>query len=700
MPSHTGRDEPSAAEVPPPYEYPSVEAYRTELPWDSELLRPVNLNAIQGRRAYRDQVGSLNHLLSMWKEALPAIERAAGAPWDRMSPEQKRAAWADFLDAYIEARDGEARGEAFANHYVRQFNLRGLGYTIGERYPGNDFEVDAFLPGKVILEFKAGGGIKLKQANRRARLLDREQAANGVRPVAFFIFGEKPSEETCNLLDRLGIQHRYWPAPAIPRRHPLMPPPPGPAGPGDPRGPNGPTSPAGPAAGPAGSLAGAGQHVAGGTSTDGIANSPDSAEQAAAQDRVAAAVAEDLGYTDVDESDVGVDRLGGVDFSTLELRYVADTYSGGLGSGIEYAYRVDAKPGEEISFGGRRAAQLAADSFFIFLALPPTSFTVNLNPDEPHRIIDAKLGTTDAGRVLLEADLQMKKTVARLIHPNSRRGRTFWDSLRGETKCLSMRQWIVPRPAVVREDGNRLFIIDAPLEVKMETEYVRAKGAASDPGCATQASRDTEYNERIYRNTILPELEKAVNTAPEYADLRRVYTSRVAAEWYRQRSKTKTTAYGHLIDSGDVSAWPSRVSWKPKEVFDRFVKSYREGEFRVERQTRQGDHVVTYLYVYGGVDLTRVPKRLLSAEAFTRDRPRLATTVSTALSAPTSEDGTGVTWLGGRTSERPPYSPLPAPTSPLRMPVFYVLVGLPVLAWLGLGAYLLVRRRASGTGSA
>src|SRR5207248_1505997 len=151
-----------------------------------------------------------------------------------------------------------------------------------------------------------------------------------------------------------------------------------------------------------------------------------------------------------------------------------------------------------------------------------------------------------------------------------------------------------PRPSVVRENGNELFILDAPLDVKMETEYLKTPGVAS-AGCPGQATSDTNYNEAVYRVMILPALVKAVNTAPEYADLRRVYASRVAAEWYRQRSAKKTTAYGHLVDSGDVSAWPSRVKWDPKEVFDRYVKSYKDGEFKVEQTTRQGNQEVTQL---------------------------------------------------------------------------------------------------------
>ncbi|MER7823999.1 hypothetical protein ABTX85_15690 [Streptomyces sp. NPDC096097] len=69
---------------------------------------------------------------------------------------------------------------------------------------------------------------------------------------------------------------------------------------------------------------------------------------------------------------------------------------------MQYAFRTDASPADHASFGGRRAAQLASDSFLVWLGLPPSALSVNLNPDEPDRIIDKQFGRTDAGRVLLE----------------------------------------------------------------------------------------------------------------------------------------------------------------------------------------------------------------------------------------------------------------------------------------------------------
>ncbi|MGW6840807.1 hypothetical protein [Streptomyces sp. NPDC054958] len=69
---------------------------------------------------------------------------------------------------------------------------------------------------------------------------------------------------------------------------------------------------------------------------------------------------------------------------------------------MQYAFRADASPADHVSFGGRRTAQLASDSFFVRTELPPPALSVNLNPDEPDRIIDEKFGRTDVGRVLLE----------------------------------------------------------------------------------------------------------------------------------------------------------------------------------------------------------------------------------------------------------------------------------------------------------
>jgi hypothetical protein len=199
----------------------------------------------------------------------------------------------------------------------------------------------------------------------------------------------------------------------------------------------------------------------------------------------------------------------------------------------------------------------ASDAFFVWLALPPQSFTVNLNPSEPDRIVDSQLGRTDAGRILLEADLRMKKTVARLIHPRSRLGARFWAALdrlyesQSARACLSFRQWIVPAPATVSDNRGELYILKAPLDVKMESDYRRRRpvaGAGARP-CPGQPQALEERSEALYRRMILPHVQRAVGRRPEYAALRRVYLARVAAEWYRRLGAREGGAF---VESGQL----------------------------------------------------------------------------------------------------------------------------------------------------
>ncbi|MGR8008512.1 hypothetical protein [Streptomyces hypolithicus] len=330
---------------------------------------------------------------------------------------------------------------------------------------------------------------------------------------------------------------------------------------------------------------------------------------------------------------------GGIDFTTMELRYLADP---GDGSGLQYSFEAGRDPlrGDARTSTGMDAATLSSDAFFVWLSLRPRDFWVNLNPDEPDRIVDARLGSTDAGRVLLQADLRMKKTVGTLIHPDTGAGKELWNRVKGQ--CLSFRTWIVPAPASVHQDGDKLYILDAPLDVKMDTQYLKSRGVTRGQSCPRQDAATEEHNEQVYRALVLPALKRAINTDTDYADLRRVYLARVAAEWYRNLSRTRHTTYGALVDRGDARAWPGKTSWKPTDTFDEYVKSYTKGEFKLTRRTSQGNADYVTTYTYGGVDLSTVPLRDAPAAAF-------AANVERSLHASDVPGAGDSIWLGAPT---------------------------------------------------
>ena len=350
-----------------------------------------------------------------------------------------------------------------------------------------------------------------------------------------------------------------------------------------------------------------------------------------------------IGGAAIDQISRGPGATGGIDFSSLELRYVADR----KGRALRYAFRAPAGAGN--SAVGLRTSQDGSDAFFVWLALSPRQFWVNLNPTEPNRIIDPAFARSDAGRVLLEADLALKKVVAPLVRPDTPVGAQFWRELealygpRPDQACFSARQWIVPAPATVYQDRDELYILDSPLDVKMESEFV---GGLPGGGCPQGSGAFEAVKEGIYRRLILPWVVRAVNSARAFAPLRRVYASRIAAEWFRARHRRDRSPIGRIADSGNIRRWPAVPAWNPIEVFNRYVTSVRNGEWTVERRVAVNGQEYIFSTTFGGVDFSRTPKVKVVRREFRSRWPKLATRVGQSMRRPV-RDAQGAVWLGG-----------------------------------------------------
>ncbi|GAT04226.1 hypothetical protein [Mycolicibacterium fortuitum] len=393
---------------------------------------------------------------------------------------------------------------------------------------------------------------------------------------------------------------------------------------------------------------------------------------------------------------------GGIDFSTLELRYVTDTVAGK--PAMQYAFRASTTSDDVPSYGGKRNAQMAMDAFYVWMALSPDKFWVNLNPTEPDRIIDQEFGKTQAGQVLLEADLEMKEVSGRLQRDDTPLGKRFEDALRGTDKCfLGRRQWIEPTPATVREDGDQLYIIDAPLTVKVGLEN---SDISPNQSCDGQDPAITAQNGKLYQDMIMPAVVEAINKDPEFADLRRVYASRIAAEWYRKRNADKPTQYADVIDSGNVAAWT--VPWNSREVFDRYVYSYTHAKPTFSWKTQEGDRTWTRGRSWGGVDFSKIELKDVGEQEFKTKYASIATAAGPSIVGPVEQQSGDEIWLADINTSVPlnqiwpqqptSWTPYDIPNPATSRPFFYVLVTLPVAAWLVTGGVLWWRRRKAETG--
>jgi len=351
---------------------------------------------------------------------------------------------------------------------------------------------------------------------------------------------------------------------------------------------------------------------------------------------------------------------GGVDFSTLELRFVGKPVRG---QGLDYSFSAEKMPDPDAApgFGGQQKAALVSDSFFTWLALTPDKFWVNLNPDEPARVMDDAFGRTDAGRVLLEADLEMKHDYGRAMDPKTAVGKRFWDSLTkvNGAPCLQgTRNWIVPEPAQVREQDGGVYILDAPLKVNSVAQETNTPGPGGGAACKLTAAQ-LEYNQNLVNTMIIPVVAKKINSGPAYADLRRVYTSRVAAEWIRRQDAAKATDYHTIINSGDVSKWPIRgAKWDKVDTWKEYYKSYTQGDYSFELEYGQR----VYVYTVGGVDFSQAPKKDVAKPQFTAQHRYLPRTTRTSVRSMTDDaEHDDLLLLGGNTKVKAQAPPAQAP---------------------------------------
>ncbi len=257
--------------------------------------------------------------------------------------------------------------------------------------------------------------------------------------------------------------------------------------------------------------------------------------------------------------------------------------------------------------------------FRIGLALPNSTFWVNLRPDSPNNIIDPYLEKTDLGKVLLEADLQLKKDLARFTHPDSPEGRKYWNKLYSKAEQVYgledieiptvTRPWIVPGEIIIRETKTGAFIYKATLKVCLEQDWLSAangatagpdKGAGGQAGGSLEDARIQElnaYSSQLIRELIIPNLTREVNSSKRYAQLRQAYYSLILAQWF------KRTSLAEKIDSTDLNGLTSKAPWSKDTYYQAYCKSVQQGEYNKEERVNTPGGITIRQYFSGGMIL-------------------------------------------------------------------------------------------------
>ncbi|MFA6384257.1 MAG: hypothetical protein WCY10_02665, partial [Candidatus Omnitrophota bacterium] len=263
------------------------------------------------------------------------------------------------------------------------------------------------------------------------------------------------------------------------------------------------------------------------------------------------------------------------------------------------------------------ASRILFQYFQIGLSLPNSMFWVNLRPDDPANIIDPYVEKTDLGKVLLEADLQLKKDMAACTSPDTKEGRAYWNKLYSKAESLFgqsdmeiptvTRPWIVPGEIIMAQSQDSAYVYKATLKVMLEQDYLKdAKGVdSSDP----RFNELNEYSSQLIREAILPKLTREVNSAKRYAGLRQVYYSLILAQWYKW---TKQSAlFAAQIDRRNLDGLTSKTQWSKQTYYEAYKKSFQQGEYNREETVSSQGGLTIRRYFSGGLRTTVVPEDIM-----------------------------------------------------------------------------------------
>jgi len=341
-------------------------------------------------------------------------------------------------------------------------------------------------------------------------------------------------------------------------------------------------------------------------------------------------------------------KQGGIDFSDIQMSSISiKSLSSGSGNTDIFNYVMSAKTGSggTVSIDPEKSTKLAYDAFFIALTVPDKMFWVNLNPWEPKRLIGEGLEKTDVGKVMLDADLQMKRDISNYGNPCAGPlGEHYWAQLEEKRKELAAslvakhpgeltnpeiifflpvtRHWIVPDRVEYMESGDQVYIVNSSLSIKSEEvdEHSGYKIKDLDSSSFSETTKAdlqaaaiefSKYNRKIDEQDILPLEINDVNTAPRFADLRNVYHSIALAQWYKNKYRNSAGMYSAYLDTSNLSGLTSLSAWTPENIWEGYRTSFEKGEYTCEKKEQyiSGNIEYTQIHTYtaGGVDFIDIP---------------------------------------------------------------------------------------------
>ena len=234
--------------------------------------------------------------------------------------------------------------------------------------------------------------------------------------------------------------------------------------------------------------------------------------------------------------------------------------------------------------------------FFEILSVPADDLWVNLGPAETDPVMPPSLRELEIGRVLLDADLLLKKLTASLLHPDSPSGRLYWATLQDELRLrdraapggfeLSFRLWMRPDKFVTENHGATILVKQARLAIQGEGTHGSRLSLTGADGPAQPQEGKVAW--AVFQDRVLPLLQRELNCGRRFAPLRQLCFSFALAHAFRAQFDRRRASWrmDHWRRPGDPAGKPLSivVAEANQHTQDEYRRLFDQGVFYVVRR--------------------------------------------------------------------------------------------------------------------
>ena len=235
-------------------------------------------------------------------------------------------------------------------------------------------------------------------------------------------------------------------------------------------------------------------------------------------------------------------------------------------------------------------AQRLVDYFLAALTTPSEDLWVNLSPYEKDRIVPANLGQTEMGKDLLAQDYILKQLYSSLTHPDTPRGKTYWEGNRGKGIGDSLGKiWIKPGEIQIQEQNGLALI--------------------------TKATFDVETEDGV-DSLLTPEVLEDINHGKNFTKLRQVYHSLILGLWFKK--KYQQSFWSEYVNQNKINGIEIEDKETKNKIWSLYCEAFKKGVYNIVRKDEEISQRRNYfcggVEISSAIDIMQISKAILTPE--------------------------------------------------------------------------------------